>query len=397
MVVEANGEESAEDAPEVITYSLRNGAPDSAAYYRDVGRFADEVAAAGAPLLPVVAEFVRSAAESGRESVRAEEEYLLELLMLGVHWRAYGDDAHDLACTPRCVLSSLAEIRRASPFLKPAADRLRGILSTVYLVPKDRDWHPRPTLDHLERLLGWLEAAGDYREEVERLSAWRDYLRALSDDEAVAVLAAALAFAEWFEEASITALGPYTAGVERFLAEDHPSYAWREDVVFAARPRVEYHLNMVGAELMNRAQRAAFLETPRKAVIVPACLRFHPRPRCRAVAGPLACECRECEPRCRVRQLTRLGAERGFDVLLVPHESSVFAGEAGRQLLGGGAGVIGVTCVLNLLAGGWKALRLGLPPQCVLLDHCGCRKHWHAEGISTEIDGAELRRVLGIV
>lgn len=80
----------------------------------------------------------------------------------------------------------------------------------------------------------------------------------------------------------------------------------------------------------------------------------------------------------------------------MPHESSVFAGEAGQELLGDGAGVLGVTCVQNLLAGGWKALRLGLPPQCVLLDHCGCRKHWHAEGISTEIDEAELRRVLAI-
>ncbi|MEN6341481.1 MAG: DUF116 domain-containing protein [Methanospirillum sp.] len=391
MVGEADGE-----VPEVITYSLRSGAPDSAAYYRDAARFADEVVAAGAPLLPVVAEFARSVAENGKASVRSDEEYLLELLMLGVHWRAYGDDAHDLACTPRCVLASLAEIRRASPFLKPAADRLRGILSTIYLVPKGRDWHPLPTLDHLDRLLGWLRAAGDYREEVERLSAWRDYLHSLSEDEAVAVLAAAIVFAEWFEAASIAALGVYTAGVDRFLAEEHPSYAWREDVVFAARPRVEYHLNMVGAELMNRAQRAAFLEAPRKAVIVPACLRYHPRPRCKAVAGPLACECRGCEPRCRVRQLTRLGAEHGFDVLLVPHESAVFAGEAGRQLLGDGAGIVGITCVPNLLAGGWKALRLGLPPQCVLLDHCGCRKHWHDEGIVTGIDEAEFRRVLDL-
>lgn len=210
---------------------------------------------------------------------------------------------------------------------------MRGVLSTLRLVPKDRNWSPRPTFDLLDRLLGWLRAAGDYREKVERLAAWRDYLHALPEDGAVAVLAATIAFAEWFEEASLEALGAYTAHVERFL------------------------------------------EAPRKAVIVPACLRYHPRPRCRALAGPLACECRGCEPRCRVRQLTRLGAAHGFDVLLVPHESSVFAGEAGRQLLGDGAGVVGVTCVLNLLAGGWKALRLGLLPQCVLLDHCGCRKH----------------------
>lgn len=385
-----------EAVPEVITYSLRNGGPDSAAYYGDVARFADEVVAAGEPLLPVIAGFMGSIAESEREPVRTKEEYLLELLMLGVHWRAYGDDAHDLACAPRCVLSSLADIRRANPFLKPAADWLRGVLSTLYLAPADRDWHPRPTLDHLDRLLGWLGAAGDYPEELGRLGAWRDFLRTRPENEAVAVLAAAIAFAEWFEEASVAALGVYTAGVDRFLEEEHPSYSWREDVIFAARPRVEYHLNMVGAELMNRAQRAAFLERPRKAVIVPACLRFHPRPRCRAVAGPLACECRGCEPRCRVRQLTQLGAEHGFDVFIVPHESSVFSGEAGRRLLGDGAGIVGITCVLNLLAGGWKALRLGLPPQCVLLDHCGCRKHWHNEGISTEIDMAELGRVLAI-
>jgi hypothetical protein len=384
------------EAPEVITYSLRNGGPDSAAYYRDVAGFADEVVAEGAPLLPIVAEFARYVAERGSEQVRSDEEYLLELLMLGVHWRTYGDDAHDLAAAPRSLLTSLAQVRRTSPLLKPAADWLRGILSTLYLVPTARDWHPRPTLDHLDRLLGWLRAAGDYPEEVERLAAWRDFLLTLAEDEAVVFLAAALAFAEWFEEASLAALGTYTAGVDRFLEEEHPSYSWREDVIFAARPRAEYHLNMVGAELMNRAQRAAFLGRPRKALIVPACLRFHPRPRCRAEAGPLACVCRKCEPRCRVRQLTRLGAEHGFDVFIVPHESSVFTGEAGRKLLGDGAGIVGITCVPNLLAGGWKALRLGLPPQCVLLDHCGCRKHWHDEGISTEIDMAELGRVLEI-
>jgi hypothetical protein len=289
------------ECPEVITYSLRDGGPDAAAYYRDVARFADEVVAAGAPLRYVVAGFAASVAKSGREPVRSDEEYLLELLMLGVHWLSYGDDAHDLPGTKRTVLSALAEIRREEPAMKPAADRLRGILATLWIAPEVRDWYPDASLDHLDRLLGWLRAAGDYREEVERLTAWRDYLHTLSEDEAVAVLGAAIAYAEWFEEASLAALGPYTAGVDRFLAEEHPSYAWREDVLFAARPRVEYHLNMVGAELMNRAQRAAFFEAPRRAVIVPACLRFHARPRCKAVSGSLACECRGCEPRCRVR------------------------------------------------------------------------------------------------
>lgn len=73
------------EVPEVITYSLRNGGPDSAVYYRDAARFADEVVAAGEPLLPVVTRFMHSVAERGSEPVRTVEEYLLELLMLGVH------------------------------------------------------------------------------------------------------------------------------------------------------------------------------------------------------------------------------------------------------------------------------------------------------------------------
>lgn len=74
--------------------------------------------------------------------------------------------------------------------------------------------------------------------------------------------------------------------------------------------------------------------------------------------------------------------------------SARFAGGAGRQLLGDGAGIVGITCVSNLLAGGWKALRLGLPSQCVLLDHCGCRKHRHGAGVTTGIDEAARRLVL---
>lgn len=104
---------------------------------------------------------------------------------------------------------------------------MRGVLSTLRLVPKDRNWSPRPTFDLLDRLLGWLRAAGDYREKVERLAAWRDYLHALPEDGAVAVLAAVIAFAEWFEEASLEAPGAYTVNVERFLEEEHPSYSWR--------------------------------------------------------------------------------------------------------------------------------------------------------------------------
>jgi hypothetical protein len=52
--------------------------------------------------------------------------------------------------------------------------------------------------------------------------------------------------------------------------------------------------------------------------------------------------------------------------------------------------------VSNLISGGYKVKAYGIPPQCVLLDHCGCRKHWHEQGIPTDINMGRLREVLSI-
>lgn len=206
----------------------------------------------------------------------------------------------------------------------------------------------------------------------------------------------AIAFATWFEPESLKALGQYTPNVDKFLKESQPGHRWKEDVIFSARRRVEYHLNMVGADIMNRAFREAFLATKNKAVILPACMRYYPKPKCQARSNGLSCECTGCTPQCRVNQLTKMGKKFGFDVFLVPHESSVFSGDSGKRLMGEGTGVVGIACVSNLVSGGWKAKAMGLPPQCVLLDHCGCRKHWHEQGISTDINMRRLMDILGI-
>lgn len=49
-------------------------------------------------------------------------------------------------------------------------------------------------------------------------------------------------------------------------------------------------------------------------------------------------------------------------------------------------GVIGVACITNLISGGFKALRLGYIPQCILLDYCGCSNHWYNKHIMTDIN-----------
>jgi hypothetical protein len=381
---------------EVVTYSLRGGGGDSDQYYRDVEAFTDEVLAKGGDLYPIVESFQAYVREHGIEKVRSREEYLFELLMLGTLWRLYCDDAHDLPGMPRKVLIGLADLRKHGGSIKQAADVLRGVMATVFLSPVDRPWFPRPTPDHLGRLIDWMAATGDFQQEVKRLQAWQGFRSGSEPHSVCGDIQKAIDFAGWFDTASTLALGKYTLNVDRFLKEKQPGHRWKEDVVFSARRRIEYHLNMVGAEVMNRAFREDFLKANKKAVVLPACMRFHPKPICKARMDGLSCECVGCTPLCRVNQLTKMGKQFGFGVFLVPHESSVFTGNGGKKLVGDGVGIVGIACVSNLVSGGWKAKGLGLSPQCVLLDNCGCRKHWHERGIPTDINMARLRQTLGI-
>ena len=59
-------------------------------------------------------------------------------------------------------------------------------------------------------------------------------------------------------------------------------------------------------------------------------------------------------------------------------------------------GVDGVSCVLTNASGGWETRALGIPAQGVPLDYCGCRWHWHKEGIPTATNVDQVLRVLGI-
>jgi hypothetical protein len=341
---------------------------------------------------------------------------MLELLSLGTLWHIYSDDATELSALPAAVLARLAEWRQESKAFKPTIDWARGILATLFLEPEDDPMAGCFTVEYLDKLLDWLAATGEFRQEVAHLQPWRDYFATLPPAETADHLVTAVALAIWFENQSEEVLGRYTEGVDRFLTDEYPCHRWREDVIFTGRKRVEYHLNMVGAEIMNQAFRADFAARPHKVVLVPACMRALPDEACKAEPSAMGLRCAACESKCRVHQLTKLGEKYGFGVRILPHESDFAVGgtgaTTGKDTNGAGSGaattaattvpgpsdiaIVGVACVTNLVAGGWKAQALGIPAQCVLLDYAGCRNHWDDEGIPTEINIGQLKRVLGI-
>ncbi len=367
-----------------ITYSLKADQPRSDAYYRDIAIFTGEVIEQAEKRVgPLVDRFQASAKEA-----RTRAEFFYELLALGVFWQVYAARALQLSRPPQRLLSLLANARQRSPALKPIIDGLRGPLAALFLARNKRELSASavPTRSQLARLLDWMEAAGDFDQEVERLRVWLGVL----DEQQIAPV---MAFAEWFTARSLEKLGCYTPNVETFLAETHPHYRWREDYIFCGRQRVEYHLGMVGTEILNRAFRNSFLTTQQKIVLVPPCMRARPADECQARETPFGAQCAHCEPRCHVHQVTKLGEKHGFAVFMLPDELASFS-PAGNSRLAE-VGIVGVSCPLTNAQGGWKARKMGIPAQGLPLDYCGCSWHWHLDGgIPTTINFQELLRIL---
>lgn len=382
---------------EVITYSLRNGRPRSDAYYEDVAVFTDEVLVeAENRVCTLVEAFQLYLQQTGRENPRSFAEYAFEVLTLGVLWQIYAGKTTDLAQASQGLLVSLTRWRQKYRALKPVLDPVRGVLANLFLARPHSRTASRPTLDNLDQLLRWLAATGDFKEEVKRLTMWRDFLADELPTKVAQNLETAISWASWFETHSQTALGRYTPHVEQFLNNTHPGYRWREDAIFCGRQRVEYHLNMVGTEILNRAFREQFLTTEQKVLLVPPCMRAKPDHQCEAKTTPFGQRCAACEPSCRVHQVTKLGEKYGFEVLIMPHELSVLAGGKMKSATDGRMGLVGVSCPLTNVTGGWETKYLGIPAQGVLLDYCGCPWHWHREGIATDINFNQLLRVLDL-
>jgi hypothetical protein len=382
--------------PEIITYTLRGNNKTSDEYYQTISSFCDEVLGqAWSQAAELLTSYQAWCGGTLQVPPRSRDEAVLELVSLGVLWRVYIQTAQASKKPARRLLAWLATQRKRNPSLKPAVDWLRGRLGG-WLTPPRRPGPPpaRVNLKHLDILLEWLQASGEFSEEVRRLADLRNCLADLPLQNFEPALQTIIDLGGWFESRSLEKLGSNTPGVEDFLSRTHPGYGGREDYIFTGRQRVEYHLGMLATEMLNRGFRESFLATDRKIVIVPPCLKARPEDECQATSGPFGERCAHCTPGCRINQVTRLGEKHGFAVFIIPDQLKVFSSEqpdpAGKQ----STGLLGVSCTLYNASGGWEMKRLGVPAQGLLLDYCGCIWHWHKDGIPTDFNFQQLLRLV---
>jgi hypothetical protein len=287
----------------------------------------------------------------------------------------------------------LAWTRWRFPKAKPLLDWARAGLARYSLAPHvGREAAKRGSaVERLARLIDWLQSTGEFKQEALRLENWRCYLAEFKPDKATYWLRVAVEVYQEFERQADLALGAYTRGVAGYVAHEHAHLRWREDLLMCGKPAVEYHLNMLAAEVMNRGLRDDFNRTERKIVLLPACMRGAHARECKARVGGIDgvdITCAGCDSECAVNRITRSLRPYGIAVYMVPHSTGFSRWLARWEH--SGAGVTAVACILNLVQGGLEMRERGIAAQCLPLDFPGCRKHWDPVGIPTAVNEPRL-------
>lgn len=374
-----------------ITYNLREKGTD---YYKEIRQFSELVASYFTQNFnSSYLEYVYYITANEIEPVRTFEEYVYDFLSAGVYLNIYSLYSNHSSIGLLKLQRSLYQLRRKNKSLKPYIDPLRGIISSAFLYNKNGNKKIDDPLKEFSKLILWLEAAGEFREETKRFEIIYNFLMNRESNYTADFISSIKKFGAWFETESIKHLGNYTNCVNDFIKETHKKYKWKENYIFTGRERIEYHLSLVGAELMNKGFKKNFHKTKKKALLVPACMRFKRDDECKAIANNFDMQCTGCSRECRVNHLTKLGKEKNFSVHIIPH-SSDFTTWLKTWAVGTNVGVIGVACPLNLITGGLELKSLDIPAQCVMLDYCGCSNHWDEKGFPTELNEAELLKIL---
>ncbi|PRR79790.1 DUF116 domain-containing protein [Clostridium vincentii] len=373
-----------------LTYSLKLDNEDSNEYYELVSKISKDFT--GKCLRDtgdILKDFMCFIENNEIENLRTREEYFIELLLIGVVIKEYINNARAFKVITRGVFSFLNKLRMKSTGKnKYKIDELRGKLMSKILIKK-KYVNKNISLDDIKLIIKWLQATGDFNEEVIRLNNWMKFLENRNNEYIDKVVIECENLNNYLNDIGEKQLHIYTENVESYLKTYGIEHKYKEDYIYCGKSEIQYYFNMVSAEIMNDVYKEKFLKCRGKLVFLPACMR-QINTSCKGIIENMGYKCINCSKVCNVSKLTALENEYKFKVYTIPHESLLFNtyDEENNQV-----GVIGIACVLNLISGGWKALRLGFNPQCIVLDYCGCSNHWMKKPLMTNINYNRLKEL----
>jgi uncharacterized protein len=365
-----------------LPYNLKNGEETSDLFYSKLKSFSSEVFSFGLKKFKTYFLYFKDQPIHSKQEI-----FIVDLLIAGVLWNEYGNRSGIRFLNSKSkILNNLFLLRKKMSSLKRPIDTLRTRLSQKWLL-EEIDVDKIPAADDLMKLSQWLKATGEYNEESKKIVELVRVVKSMPPAERDRFIAEVMSYALWFKFSAKAVLGSFTSNVRNFMRSHYLRYSGREDFFFCGKKEVEYHLNMVGASLLNQLLKEQFNKTDNTILLLPTCMAKNDR--CKAVFNAGTLQCVHCTLGCKVSEVASEVEKSGIETLMIKHSSdfSKWLKPWANQTK---TGVIGTACVLNLLQGGYEMQRLNIPSQCVYLDHCSCSKHWGFEGLPTDLNISQV-------
>lgn len=186
-------------------------------------------------------------------------------------------------------------------------------------------------------------------------------------------------------------LEPYIAGIDDFVARQNEYSKPKSDL--RLRPADAYIRNMLAVEVLGRIMRSAFLETERRLIVLPACLKSYGDQECCKIEVEGAHTCAQCNPECIIFDTVEHFIDDQTKLVLEPDDLGDYLSMVRKTH--GTVGVVGVACVLTMLSGFEQTLKHKLPTQGVFLSYSSCLHHWADPPFNTCYSLRRMARVLG--
>ncbi len=324
------------------------------------------------------------------EPLRFRNEYIIELIMIGVLWNRYINNALKSNIFVNRTAQFLYKLRRINSTLKPGIDSIRGFIAGNFLVKRMKS-KAEIRLNNYIKLLEWLSATGDFREETVRLNNWLEYFHFIGDAAASKILKSTISYSKEFSKIAYKRLAKYTCNLNNYVEQQLKQNPEREDVILLRRREEEYHLNMICSQILNNAYRNDFKTTKLKIILLPTCMR-NADIQCNARFDGEHNICTRCNKNCNIGKISA-SFENLATTVLIPH-SSDFTKYLKRWENSPDTGLVGVACVMNLITGGYEMRNLNIKSQCVFLDYSACKNHWHEKGVPTQLNLKQMEKIV---
>lgn len=242
----------------------------------------------------------------------------------------------------------------------------------------------------IRMMISQLETSGEFTEEILRWNVWMAYFVSMEQEEWKCLWEKIFDVLLWLEKEGGRQLQQFLTMREKKRGEYRLPEQAKGDDYLLYRDALFYYINMLGAQVLNRCYCKTFGRAKQYYIFLPGCMTASEKCQAKKKKDGYACEA--CHKECMVNIITQQYKEAGVKVRILYHESEMNSHYVQPE---DNIGVIGVSCVLNLLSGGFKARRLGYIPQCVILNYPGCRQHWEKQGrIVTTLYLDELKNLL---